>query len=730
MQHVHMSREPDGMPVVLPTSQWGSSPPHRATSGMQAIFAASLVAIGLFVGVCLSSPASADEVWRAGSVLTIERSVTVSTSLTIESGVTAYFAASTGIVVESGATLTVVGTSSEPVRLLRLDHDAAWSGIRFVSGSSGILRHAEIFGASSTTVFIEGASPLIEHCRLGHADGSDGVPGHFAIIITGAGASPTIRHCMIESLHGYSRPAANNGVAGSNGPNGANGTIFSKNGKPGELGTNGTAGANGVAGGQAMAIVVQDGAGATIESNIIRWIVGGDGGAGGHGGDAGDGGAGGGGFDSNFAGDGGLGGNAGLPGSGGFGGLGGAAIGILVSELASSDLVIAGNATYAVTAGRGGGSGAGGAGGSGGAGGAGGSSSFGFGGDGGIGGEGTSGGNGGAAGSAGLTRAIGVQFPGAASTVSVVNNSLATIVGPSPAAGGAGGAAGPGGAGGPGGEGGFGADGVDGAEGSSGVAGISSEPGPTPTVIGVSAFGAGLIVETHNHAANLDPDGLFDAGAVAQFRAEGGAAMNVSHSCFTGHSVTAIGAVVLQQAVLDSDPLMVAVPFAIPSLSDCCVWEDGQTGCSSAICEATVCGKDPTCCASQWDAYCAALAEELCPSVCDPFASADLRLDTASPAIDLANNAMVPALLRTDLAGAPRITDGDGNGQAVVDAGAYESPAITCGADLTCDGTVDGADLAFLLGAWGPCPAPCTADLDGSGAVDAADLAILLGSWR
>jgi hypothetical protein len=54
------------------------------------------------------------------------------------------------------------------------------------------------------------------------------------------------------------------------------------------------------------------------------------------------------------------------------------------------------------------------------------------------------------------------------------------------------------------------------------------------------------------------------------------------------------------------------------------------------------------------------------------------------------------------------------------------------------DGIVDGADLAFLLGAWGPCPAGgCCSDTVSSatfqpppdGVVDAADLAFLLGSW-
>ncbi len=53
-------------------------------------------------------------------------------------------------------------------------------------------------------------------------------------------------------------------------------------------------------------------------------------------------------------------------------------------------------------------------------------------------------------------------------------------------------------------------------------------------------------------------------------------------------------------------------------------------------------------------------------------------------------------------------------------------------ADLNSDGTVGSADLALLLGSWGPCSAPptgCPGDLDGDGAVGSADLALLLGSW-
>jgi hypothetical protein len=54
-------------------------------------------------------------------------------------------------------------------------------------------------------------------------------------------------------------------------------------------------------------------------------------------------------------------------------------------------------------------------------------------------------------------------------------------------------------------------------------------------------------------------------------------------------------------------------------------------------------------------------------------------------------------------------------------------PASPCAlADINCDGAVDGADLAMMLGAWGTSG---PGDLDGNGVVDGADLATLLGEW-
>ncbi len=61
----------------------------------------------------------------------------------------------------------------------------------------------------------------------------------------------------------------------------------------------------------------------------------------------------------------------------------------------------------------------------------------------------------------------------------------------------------------------------------------------------------------------------------------------------------------------------------------------------------------------------------------------------------------------------------------------------SCVHDLNDNGVVNAADLAQLLGAWGPCPEPCTPGLPSACApdfaytctVNAADLAQLLGAW-
>lgn len=61
-------------------------------------------------------------------------------------------------------------------------------------------------------------------------------------------------------------------------------------------------------------------------------------------------------------------------------------------------------------------------------------------------------------------------------------------------------------------------------------------------------------------------------------------------------------------------------------------------------------------------------------------------------------------------------------------AAALDLPA-PCPADLTCDGLVNSADLAGLLGAWGPVLQGAPEDLNGDGFVGSPDLAGLLGAW-
>ena len=55
--------------------------------------------------------------------------------------------------------------------------------------------------------------------------------------------------------------------------------------------------------------------------------------------------------------------------------------------------------------------------------------------------------------------------------------------------------------------------------------------------------------------------------------------------------------------------------------------------------------------------------------------------------------------------------------------------ARRCPTDTNGDGDTDAADLAVLLGSWGPVDAGECLDNDTSGSIDAFDLAVLLGNW-
>jgi len=105
----------------------------------------------------------------------------------------------------------------------------------------------------------------------------------------------------------------------------------------------------------------------------------------------------------------------------------------------------------------------------------------------------------------------------------------------------------------------------------------------------------------------------------------------------------------------------------------------------------------------------------------------DVRLRADSPCIDAGDNAYATG--DHDLDGNPRVVDGDGDGVAVVDMGAYEySPAVA--GDFDGDGDVDLLDFAEFARCFngpGNPPAPgCAvdADLDNDGDVDENDYVI------
>jgi hypothetical protein len=111
----------------------------------------------------------------------------------------------------------------------------------------------------------------------------------------------------------------------------------------------------------------------------------------------------------------------------------------------------------------------------------------------------------------------------------------------------------------------------------------------------------------------------------------------------------------------------------------------------------------------------------------------DRHVQAGSPCLDAGDNALVPVDAALDLDGAARFVDdpaantGSGSGP-LVDMGCYERHAQPpCEpADLNCDGSVTGADLGLLLGAWGQAG---PGDLNADGTVDGADLGALLAAW-
>jgi uncharacterized repeat protein (TIGR01451 family) len=79
-------------------------------------------------------------------------------------------------------------------------------------------------------------------------------------------------------------------------------------------------------------------------------------------------------------------------------------------------------------------------------------------------------------------------------------------------------------------------------------------------------------------------------------------------------------------------------------------------------------------------------------------ANGDLRLLPGSPAIDAGDNAALPADITTDLAGGPRLVDGNTDGIATVDMGAYETRIdLALAKSITPDPVVAGTGLTTTL---------------------------------
>jgi hypothetical protein len=101
-----------------------------------------------------------------------------------------------------------------------------------------------------------------------------------------------------------------------------------------------------------------------------------------------------------------------------------------------------------------------------------------------------------------------------------------------------------------------------------------------------------------------------------------------------------------------------------PTVTNCILWDNGvEIGNYASSPSVTYCDIQ--------DDYLGEGNIDADPMFVDP-AGGDYRLQAGSPCIDVGNNTAVPSWLTTDFEGDPRIWDGDGDGEAIVDMGADE----------------------------------------------------------
>jgi len=164
-----------------------------------------------------------------------------------------------------------------------------------------------------------------------------------------------------------------------------------------------------------------------------------------------------------------------------------------------------------------------------------------------------------------------------------------------------------------------------------------------------------------------------------------------------------------------------------------CYAENGSAHCDDPECCLTVCAQDPFCCTNVWDDICVSEALELCGN-CGSFNAGSCTETNGSPGC--ANLFCCAIVCELD----PFCCNNNWDSTCATEAAVFCSfcPQDCVHGDTflpPSDGIVNGADLAVLLGDWGPCAGCCSDTVNSAfdpipdGVVDGADLGVLLTAW-